>query len=98
MYAGEAKKETNPFLAGIAALSAANEVELWPENEQAIMLFSSLGTQWRVGMNGPTGMDYNVVYHKLDRMNLSPTDYGQLEDDMRVIEREALRIMNKSTD
>ncbi len=79
-------------------MQAANEVELWPENQQAIMLFSSLSTQWRVGVNGPTGLDYNVLFHKMDRMNLATEDYELLESDIRVIEREALDIMNKKDD
>lgn len=98
MYSGEKAPETNPFLAGFAALQAATEVELWPENEQVIMLFSSLSTQWRVGMNGPTGLDYGVLYHKMNRMNLTPIEYEMLEADIRVVEREALAVMNKKDD
>lgn len=44
-------------------------------------------------MNGPTSLDYNVLYKKMDRMNLTPEQYDLLEQDISVIEREALQIM-----
>ena len=46
-------------------------------------------------MGGPTGMDYNVLFHCLDRMHLTAPEYDQLFDDLRVIESEALGILNK---
>lgn len=45
-------------------------------------------------MNGPTSLDYNVLYKKMDRMTLTPDQYELLEQDIAVIEREALQIMN----
>ena len=49
-------------------------------------------------MSGPTGLDYNVVFTRLERMRLSEADYEQLFEDLRVIESEALTILNKKTD
>ena len=49
-------------------------------------------------MSGPTGLDYNVVFTRLERMRLSDLDYEQLFEDLRVIESEALTILNKKTD
>ena len=94
MYA-KTEKETNPFLAGIAAMQAAHEYEVWPENMPAIRLFSSLQTQWRVSMNGPSGLDYNVLFTRLDRLKLSDQDHEWMFDDIRTIESEALAIINK---
>nr|WP_315237720.1 DUF1799 domain-containing protein [uncultured Albidiferax sp.] len=34
---------------------------LWPENLEPFRFFLSIGTQWRVGVNGATGLDYQVV-------------------------------------
>lgn len=34
---------------------------LWPMNLEAFRLFLRLSTQWRVGVNGATGLDYLVV-------------------------------------
>lgn len=88
----------NPFLAGLAAAQAARVIEIWPENEAAINLFSTISTQWRTGMSGATGLDYNVLFMRMDRMRLSDAQHQQLFDDIRVIESEALTIMNKKTD
>lgn len=47
-------------------------------------------------MGGPVGLDYNVLFHKLDRMNLSPDEYQDIEADIRVMEEAALSIMRQS--
>lgn len=73
----------------------APKVELWPENEPAILLFSQFSTQWRVGMNGPVGLDYGVIFHELDRRELSRDDYNDTMQAVRVIERAALDEMRK---
>jgi hypothetical protein len=49
-------------------------------------------------MNGPTGLDYNVVFTLLERLRLSDADYEQLFDDIRVVEAEALTLLNAKTD
>ena len=74
---------------------AGDALEVYEDNEQAFLLFTFLATQWRVGMNGKTGLDYLVMYHKMDRMKLDEDDYSQLENDMQVMERSALEEMNK---
>lgn len=52
-------------------------------------------TQWRIGMNGRSGLDYNVLFHKMDRMNLPADKYEQLENDIRIMEFEALEEIHK---
>jgi hypothetical protein len=31
---------------------------LWPEHEEVLGVFAACRTQWRVGFDGPTGLDY----------------------------------------
>lgn len=85
----------------IFGLSAADFepdiVHVWPENLRALNLFTSLATQWRTGMSGPTGLDYNVLFHRMDRLALPAEEYEQLFDDIRVIESEALTIIHKKS-
>ncbi|MDN4052910.1 DUF1799 domain-containing protein [Massilia sp. YIM B02763] len=71
------------------------DVEIWPENQGAYFLFAQLQTQWRTGMSGATGLDYNTLFHKMDRMGLEPDEYEDLEDDVRTMEFAALEAMNK---
>jgi len=54
-------------------------------------------TQWNVSSNGATGLNYLVLFHKLDRMKLDPEEYEQLEDDVRVMEFAALSAMHKKS-
>lgn len=70
-------------------------VEVWPENERAFLLFAEIRTQWRVGAMGPTGLDYGVLFLKMDRMKLEPDEYDELEADIRTMEFEALAAMSK---
>lgn len=88
-------KESNPFLASIAALQANQEYEIWPENMPAINLFNTLSTQWIVGAGGATGLNYIPLFSRMDRMKLSDQDYEWMFDDIRVIESAALTAMNK---
>jgi hypothetical protein len=74
---------------------AGDVVEVWPENERAYFLFIDLQTQWRVGMGGATGLDYLVLFAKLDRMKLTDEDASDLEQDIRAMEHEALRAMSE---
>ena len=76
---------------------AADPVDIWPDNLAAYQIFSFMGTQWRVGMGGATGLDYNVMYRKMDRLSLSPVDYDDLEADLRIMEGAALDCMHQKT-
>ena len=95
--------EPGPNVAELAAFGltledmAADQVEVWPGNVQAFDLFADLASQWREGMSGPTGLDYNVMFRKMDRMSLTPAEYDALEDDIQVMERAALRCMHKKS-
>jgi hypothetical protein len=65
-------------------------VEVWNEHWDVINLFTLYSTQWRTGMNGPTGLDFNVIHHALDRKGIEGEMFDQFVSDLRVIERAAL--------
>ncbi len=71
------------------------QVELWPECVLPIELFSRVATQWRVGAGGPIGLDYNVVYHELQREALDSEQYDEVMAGIRIIERAALEHMQQ---
>lgn len=75
---------------------ATDPVEIWPDNLRAVNLFAQIGTQWRTGMGGPTGLDYNVLYRRMDRMGLAPDEYDELEADIQAMEGTALNCMHAS--
>ena len=66
-------------------------VEVWPDNHAAFILFNNLSTQWRVGMGGPTGLDYAAVYPLLDRAAKDPQEWDELFSDIQVMEGAALK-------
>lgn len=94
MYAQEVN-EAEMLAAGLRPEDFEHEsFEIWPENEKSISLFSSVSTQWRMGFSGPTGLDYNVLFARMNRMKLSDQEYEDLFQDIRVIESEALTTIN----
>lgn len=66
-------------------------MEVWPDNHAAFILFNNLSTQWRVGMGGPTGLDYAAVYPLLDRAAKDPQEWDELFSDIQVMEGAALK-------
>ena len=66
-------------------------MEVWPDNHAAFILFNNLSTQWRVGMGGPTGLDYAAVYPLLDRAAKDPQEWDELLSDIQVMEGAALK-------
>jgi len=81
--------------AGLSEDDYPDEIaEVWPENWRAYALFAFMRTQWRVGMAGATGLDYGPLHRKMDRMELAPDDYDDLEADIQTMEFAALGIMN----
>lgn len=68
---------------------------MWPDNWDAVILFQRMGRQWRTGMNGATGLDFNVLFRMMDRMNLTPSRYDELEYEITVLEGAALEAMHE---
>jgi hypothetical protein len=92
-----AQDKANMTLMGLseADYAADADVEVWPENWDAILLFHSMRSQWRVGPGGPFGLDYNVLYRKMDRMNLTPERYDELEAEIQIMENAAVEELRK---
>ncbi len=72
--------------------AAPPEVEVYPENWLAVRLFSLLSTQWRVGMNGPTGLDYAALPAVLDLYGVKKKHRADAFEALRTMECEALRV------
>ncbi|WLG43228.1 DUF1799 domain-containing protein [Pseudomonas sp. FP1740] len=70
-----------------------DEVEVWPDNWPAFRLFNALGTQWRTGPGGATGLDYSVVREVAILIGLKKRQIPELFPDLQVMEAEALAVM-----
>lgn len=64
---------------------------VWPENWLAVRAFLAVSSQWNVGMNGPTGLDYSRVRAGLEMagIEVTPELFGKL----RMLESAALALM-----
>lgn len=52
-----------------------------------------MSTQWRVGMSGQTGLDYNVLPFVMRRIGVAPAQRDDVFDDIRMLEDAALETM-----
>lgn len=88
--------------AAIAALSEAGHqpatVEVWPQNWPMVRAFAEVMTQWRVVPVGTAGiiyvgLDYAGARAALALARIRPTP--ELWDGVRVMEREAMAVLNR---
>lgn len=73
-------------------------VGVYPENWESFVLFDAMGTQWRAGACGATGLDYNALPVVIRSLGLAPSRRPQLFQDIRVMEAEALAVMAEARD
>lgn len=76
---------------------AAPPVGIWPDNMDAVKVFAAMGTQWRTGMGGATGLDYGVLPSVFRLTAVPRADWPDVFDDLRVMEGAALVEMHKDT-
>jgi hypothetical protein len=70
-------------------------VEVWPEHETPLAAFSAMGTQWRIGMNGPTGLDYAALPAVLDLVEVPHNERPEVFAALRIMEAAALTVMSE---
>lgn len=68
---------------------------LWPDTAQSVEVFTTMGTQWRIGMNGATGLDYSALPFVLRALGIKSKDWSDIFDDIRLLESVALKEMRK---
>jgi hypothetical protein len=86
--------DTNTHQAGLFGLSLeeipVEDVFIWDINLPAFNVFCSLMTQWRVGVNGATGLDYNVIPAVGKMMGYKQKQINEMFADIQLMENEAL--------
>jgi len=65
-------------------------IEVWPEHYQVYSVFIAMNTQWRTGMNGVTGLDYNALREVWDRTRTPEEDRDEIFYELQIMERAAL--------
>ena len=76
------------------AAIAPDLFEVWEENWQVLEIFLRVQTQWRVGMNGPIGLDYSAVAWVL-KLAVPEDQHLTLLDDLQTMERAVLSLIAK---
>ncbi len=98
MYSASGGKQDDMSMLGIPVQFAGSfeedELGIWPENMPAVQVFIAMGTQWRVGMSGATGLDYGVLPSVFDMYGI--TDQKKAFIDMQIMENEALKTMREN--
>jgi hypothetical protein len=72
-------------------LLTPEDLEIWPENWASVEVFSALQTQWRVGMAGPTGLDYAALPVVMDLLEVELR--AECFAGVQVMEAEALEFL-----
>nr|WP_313658851.1 DUF1799 domain-containing protein [Achromobacter ruhlandii] len=70
-------------------------IELWPENVMPKDVFEAMGSQWRFGFAGPTGLDYGALTGVMRILRVPRDDEIDVFDAVRVMEGAALTMMNR---
>ena len=70
-------------------------VEVWPDNLSAVNTFIAMGTQWRSGAVGATGLDYAALPAVLRLTQIPRLEWPAVLDGLRIMEAEALKIMGE---
>ena len=74
------------------------EIDVWGENWDSFILFSSLSTQWRVGMGGAIGLDYNTIPIAASLLGYKKKKLQNMFSDIQVMENEALITMGENAE
>ena len=69
--------------------------EWFADNLQTIRVFIDMSTQWRIGMSGAVGLDYNVLFSRLDRLFGESDEWEEVFGGIKIMERAALEVINK---
>uniref|UniRef100_UPI00406CCAFD DUF1799 domain-containing protein n=1 Tax=Pseudomonas sp. REB1044 TaxID=2675224 RepID=UPI00406CCAFD len=74
------------------------EVEVWPDAWLSFCLFEALGTQWRLGPGGPSGLDYTAIPAAAEMLGIKRRKLADLFPDLRIMEHEALAVMAEAAE
>ncbi len=78
------------------SITKPQEFEVWPEHEDAILLFLRTQTQWRIGSSGVVGLDYGVVLQIMDLYAVE--ERRQTLENLQVMEARAKELINKTAE
>lgn len=69
---------------------------MWPEHEDAVLMFLQCQTQWRTSSSGVIGLDYGVVLQMMDLYTVS--NRRQVLEDLQIMEGRARELINQAAE
>lgn len=75
-----------------------SEIEIWECNADAFNVFEAMGSQWRAGMAGATGLDYAVLPVVMDMVGVDKDSRTEVFSSVRIMENAALEQMAENRD
>lgn len=69
------------------------DVEIWPENVEAVTVFAKLRTQWRTGMAGLTGLVYAELWALLRALRVPRARWTEIHEAVQVMEQAVLEMV-----
>lgn len=95
MYdSGPSDEELNAIGVRREDVTDKSTFEVWPENWTPFEVFAEMGTQWRIGANGPTGLDYNVAFRLMDLQGFKNKKQLEVVRALRIMESAAIKQMS----
>lgn len=67
-------------------------IRVWPDNQRVFELFLALRTQWRVGMSGIIGLDYNVLPWVMRTKGIARREQAEMFADLQTMEAAVLEL------
>ena len=69
------------------------DIDLYADTAASVEVFTSLTTQWNIGMSGATGLRYEAVPLVLRMVGVPRGDWPQVFADLRIMEQAALEVI-----
>jgi len=76
---------------GLTMQEVNPDMEIWPDNLEAVQCFIGLSTQWKSGMNGVNGLDYAAISIVMEMNDV--TNKRMVFGELQIMEREVLRLI-----
>jgi hypothetical protein len=73
-------------------------VGVWPDNWKSFLVMDAMGTQWRTGVSGATGLDYGVLPSVMRLVGVPVGHRSRVFQDIRIMESEAIAVMAEARD
>jgi len=95
LYGGRPSEEELAAF-GAELEDVTGDVDVWPDNEETVKVFTRIGTQWRHGMAGVTGLVYEAVWPVMRVLRIPRANWLDVFEGVRVMEGAVLGLVKEA--